>query len=201
MIAPSLVIASHNNGKIREIRDLLAPLDLAVTSAAELGVSEAAETGKTFAENAAIKAEAAARATGHMALADDSGLVVRALCGAPGVLSARWAGPERDFGRAMLRVEEELNRSQSKDRSAKFVCALALTRPGQGTEICEGEVAGTLVFPPRGTRGFGYDPIFLAEGSVQTFGEMEPHNKHAISHRAQAFGKLLSFLMHEIKLA
>ena len=182
---------------MREIRDLLSPLGIAVRSAGELKLAEPEETGETFAENAAIKSEAAARATGQAALADDSGLVVHALDGAPGVHSARWAGPEKDFRRAISRVEEELNRSRANDNSAKFVCALALTRPGRGTEVFEGEVSGTLIFPPRGAQGFGYDPIFLADGTSQTFGEMEPHRKHAISHRARAFAKLVAFLQHE----
>jgi XTP/dITP diphosphohydrolase len=197
VIAPDLVLASHNDGKLREIRDLLSPLGLALTSAAELGLAEPEETGETFAENAAIKSEAAARATGQAALADDSGLIVHALNGAPGVRSARWAGPEKNFDFAITRVENELNRSVSNDRSAKFVCALALARPGQSTEIFEGEVHGTLTFPPRGTRGFGYDPIFIADGTAQTFGEMEPQRKLEISHRAQAFAKLAAFLKRE----
>ena len=197
MTAPDLVVASHNDGKVGEIRDLLSPLGFAVASAGELRLAEAEETGETFAENAAIKSEAAARATGQAALADDSGLVVRALNGAPGVRSARWAGAQKDFHRAIMRVERELKRSGSNDHSAKFVCALALTRPGQGTEIFEGEVSGTLTFPPRGTRGFGYDPIFVADGTTQTFGEMEPRRKHEISHRARAFAKLVAFLKQE----
>ena len=197
MIGPALVIASHNDGKVREIRDLLSPLGFAVRSAGELCLGEPEETGETFAENAAIKSEAAARATGLATLADDSGLVVGALDGAPGVRSARWAGPERDFHRAIMHLEQELNRSRSVDHSARFVCALALTRPGQGTEIFEGEVSGRLTFPPRGTRGFGYDPIFLADGAMQTFGEIEPARKHAISHRARAFAKLVAFLKQE----
>jgi XTP/dITP diphosphohydrolase len=197
VIAPDLVLASHNDGKLREIRDLLSPLGLALTSAAELGLAEPEETGETFAENAAIKSEAAARATGQAALADDSGLIVHALNGAPGVRSARWAGPEKNFDFAITRVENELNRSVSNDRSAKFVCALALARPGQSTEIFEGEVHGTLTFPPRGTCGFGYDPIFIADGTAQTFGEMEPQRKLEISHRAQAFAKLAAFLKRE----
>ena len=162
MIAPVLVLATHNDGKIREIKDLLSPLGLVLKSAADLDLAEPEETGGTFAENAAIKSEAAARTTGQAALADDSGLVVHALNGAPGVRSARWAGPEKNFHLAIMRVENELNRSVSNDRSAKFVCALALSRPGQSTEIFEGEVHGTLTFPPRGTRGLGYDPFFIA---------------------------------------
>ena len=189
-----LVLASHNSGKVREIRALLAPLGFIVKSAAELGLAEPEETGVTFAENAAIKSETASRASGLPAIADDSGLVVHALNGAPGVHSARWAGEGRDFAHAMARVEEELHASPSSDRSAKFVCALALTRPAMRTEIFEGEISGLLTFPPRGTNGFGYDPIFVADGMSQTFGEIEPAQKHQISHRARAFAKLAAFL-------
>jgi XTP/dITP diphosphohydrolase len=194
---PVLVVASHNSGKVREIGTLLFPFGFAVKSAEELGLPEPEETGSTFAQNAAIKSEAAARNTGVAALADDSGLVVCALNGAPGVQSARWAGRERDFGRAMARVEKELNASRATDLSAKFVCALALTRPGKRTEIFEGEIPGVLTFPPRGTNGFGYDPIFLPIGMTQTFGEIEPARKHAISHRARAFAKLVAFLARD----
>ncbi|HEX3429979.1 MAG TPA: RdgB/HAM1 family non-canonical purine NTP pyrophosphatase [Rhizomicrobium sp.] len=197
MNAPIIVIATHNPGKLREIGELLEPLSFSVTGAAELGLPEPEETGSSFAENAAIKSEAAATATGLIALADDSGLVVQALDGAPGVHSARWAGPERDFCRAMKRVERELKQSRTTDYSAKFVCALALTRPGKGTKVFEGEVSGTLIFPPRGTEGFGYDPIFIAEGMTQTFGEIQPRRKHEISHRARAFAKLIGFLERE----
>jgi XTP/dITP diphosphohydrolase len=194
---PVLVLASHNSGKVREIGALLAPLGFAVKSAKELGLPEPEETGRTFAENAAIKSEAAARKTGFAALADDSGLVVRALNGAPGVHSARWAGLERDFGSAMARVEQELHTSRTTDLSAKFVCALAFTRPGQATNIFEGEVRGTLTFPPRGANGFGYDPIFVANDMTQTFGEIESSRKDAISHRARAFAKLSAFLARD----
>jgi len=189
-----LVLASHNPGKVREIGALLAPLGLTIKSAAELGLPEPEEKGMTFAKNAAIKSEAAASATGLAALADDSGLVVHALDGAPGVHSARWAGADRDFHRAMARVESELQRSCTGDYSAKFVCALALTQPRRSTRIFEGEVCGTLTFPPRGAKGFGYDPIFVAEGMSETFGEIEPALKHAISHRARAFARLVQFL-------
>lgn len=192
-----LVLASHNSGKVREIGTLLSPLGFAVKSAGELGLPEPEETGSTFAENAAIKSEAAARATGLAAIADDSGLVVHALGGAPGVHSARWAGHERDFGHAMARVERELNASNAPDHAAKFVCALAFTRPGRATEIFEGEVPGSLTFPPRGTQGFGYDPIFVADGMTQTFGEMEPSRKDAISHRARAFARFAAFLARD----
>ncbi len=137
-----------------------------------------------------MKARAAARAAGLPALADDSGLAVDALDGAPGVYSARWAGPERDFGLAMRRVEEALAASGSTDRSAAFICVLALAEPDGAVALYEGRVEGRLVFPPRGTRGFGYDPIFLPDGEEETFGEMDPARKHAMSHRARAFEKL-----------
>lgn len=192
-----IILASHNSGKVREIRTLLSPLGFVVKSAGELGLPEPEETGKTFAENAAIKSEAAAGATGLAAIADDSGLVVRALNGAPGVHSARWAGRKRDFGRAMARIEHELNDLGARDHSAKFVCALAFTRPGKRTEIFEGEVAGHLTFPPRGDNGFGYDPIFVAGDMTETFGEIEPSRKDTISHRARAFAKLTAFLARD----
>jgi XTP/dITP diphosphohydrolase len=189
-----VVLASHNAGKVREISALLAPLGFAVKSADELGLPEPEETGSTFAENAAIKSEAAAAATRLAAIADDSGLVVRSLDGAPGVHSARWAGPDRNFDRAMARVKQQLERSCTNDYSAKFVCALAFTQPGGATKVFKGEVCGTLTFPPRGGKGFGYDPIFVAEEMTQTFGEIEPALKHQISHRANAFAKLVAFL-------
>lgn len=190
----TLVIASHNRGKVAEIADLLAPLGFAVKSAGDLGLPEPEETENSFAGNAALKARAAAEASGLAALADDSGLCVAALAGAPGIYSARWAGPAKDFRVAMARIERELNAKGATDRAAKFVCALALALPGDGTEIFEGVVEGSLVFPPRGTNGFGYDPIFIADGMDITFGEMEPAAKHAISHRARAFEKLLAAL-------
>jgi XTP/dITP diphosphohydrolase len=186
----TLVVASHNPGKVREILELLEPFDLRVRGAAELGLPEPEETGATFGENAALKARVAAEASGFAALADDSGLVVAALGGAPGIYAARWAGPNKDFALAQARVERELKEKGARDFSAKFVCALALARRGEKIEIFEGEVSGHLVFPPRGLRGFGYDPIFVAEGMRETFGEMEPAKKHAMSHRARAFEKL-----------
>lgn len=185
----TLLVASHNPGKVREIAELLAAHGVGVRGAAELGLKEPEETGATFAENAALKARAAATASGLVALADDSGLSVTALDGAPGIYSARWAGAEKDFSVAMARVERELQENVARDRSAKFVCALALAAPSGETEIFEGEVHGQLVFPPRGDKGFGYDPIFVADGLMQTFGEIEPARKHAISHRARAFEK------------
>lgn len=190
----TIVVASHNTGKVREILELLAPLGFDVKGAAELGLAEPEETGSTFSGNAAMKARAAADATRLPALADDSGLVVFALNGAPGIYSARWAGPERNFFAAMTRVEQALEKSHSEDRSAKFVCALALATPEGGMHIFEGEVHGTLTFPPRGDKGFGYDPIFIADAMDETFGELAPERKHAISHRARAFAKLKKHL-------
>jgi len=193
----TLVVASHNPGKVREIRDLLAPFGLETKGAAELALPEPEETGTTFAANAELKARAAAAASGLPALADDSGLAVAALGGAPGIYSARWAGEKKDFKAAMARVERELDAMHALDRSAKFVCALALAAPQGNCEIFEGEVHGTLTFPPRGARGFGYDPIFVADGMTETFGEIEPAQKHAISHRARAFAKLIEALKLE----
>jgi len=189
-----LVVASHNSGKLREIMELLAPFDLTIKGAAELGLPEPEETGATFAENAALKAHAAADASGFSALSDDSGLSVAALDGAPGIYSARWAGPKKDFASAMAQVEKALKEKSAADFSAKFVCALALARPGMEPEIFQGEVRGHLVFPPRGSRGFGYDPIFVADGMRETFGEIDPVAKHAKSHRARAFAKLKQHL-------
>jgi XTP/dITP diphosphohydrolase len=185
-----LIIASHNAGKAREIAELLAPFDVAVVPAAALNLPEPAETGSTFAANAELKARAAAAAAALPALADDSGLVVEALGGAPGILSARWAGPAKDFAIAMQRVEDELQARGATHRRAHFIAALALCWPDGHCESFEGRVDGTLVWPPRGDRGFGYDPIFVPDGYSQTFGEMEPAAKHAISHRADAFRQL-----------
>ena len=183
-----LVIASHNQGKVEEISALLAPFGIESLPAAVLGVPEPEETGDSFETNAALKAMAAAEASGLPAIADDSGLVVRALGGAPGIYSARWAGPAKDFGVAMARVNRELG---DRDRSATFVAVLALAWPNGGIELFRGDVAGRLVWPPRGERGFGYDPIFVPEGGAETFGEIEPARKHKISHRARAFAKLV----------
>ena len=183
----ALLVASHNQGKVREIADLLSPFGILVRGAAELGLAEPEETGASFADNALLKARAASEASGLVALADDSGLCVTALDSAPGIYSARWAGPDKDFLLAMARVERELK--AARDASAKFVCVLALATPSGEAELFEGEVHGHLVFPPRGKNGFGYDPIFLADGMNQTFGEIDPAQKHAISHRARAFEK------------
>lgn len=188
--AGPLVVASHNPGKVREIADLLAPFQaFEVISAADLSLPEPEETGTTFAANAALKALAAARASGHAALSDDSGLEVVALEGAPGVLSARWAGPDKDFDRAMRRIKAELG--DGRDRRANFTCALSLAWPDGHVETVEGRVFGDIVWPPRGDNGFGYDPIFQPDGYNLTFGEMAPEAKHAISHRAEAFRLLV----------
>jgi len=184
-----LVMASHNAGKVREIADLLKPHDAQIVSASELGLAEPEETGTTFTANAELKALAAARATGLPALADDSGLAVAALDGQPGIYSARWAGPKRNFSEAMERVDQELG--PDADRRAWFVSALSLAWPDGHCETYEGRVTGTLVWPPRGEFGFGYDPMFQPDGHEMTFGEMAPDDKHAISHRAVAFRKLI----------
>jgi XTP/dITP diphosphohydrolase len=184
-----LVIASHNQGKIEEIAVLLAPFGIATISAGALGLPEPEENGDSFEANAALKAAAAAAASGLPALADDSGLVVPALDGAPGIYSARWAGPAKDFRAAMARVQRELG---DRDRSATFVAVLALAWPDSDLKLFRGEAAGRLVWPPRGERGFGYDPIFVPEGGAETFGEIEPNRKHKISHRARAFAKLVA---------
>lgn len=184
-----LVIASHNAGKVREIDQLLAPFGAEVISAGELGLPEPEETGSTFAENAELKALAAAKASGFPALADDSGLAVDALLGAPGIYSARWAGPSKDFGHAMAKIQEQIG--DNPDRKAQFVCALSLAWPDGHVETFEGFVYGVLVWPIRGGNGFGYDPMFQPNGRSETFGEMPSEQKHAISHRAEAFGKLV----------
>lgn len=186
-----LIIASHNDGKVREINDLVSPLGVEAVSAKKLGLDDPEETGTTYAENAILKAKAAALASGLPALADDSGLSVTALSGAPGIFSARWAGEPRDFDAAMAKVKAALDESGTEDFSARFVCALCLAWPDGHTQTYEGEIAGTLVFPPRGDKGFGYDPIFVAHDYDLTFAEMDPEEKHAISHRADAFRKLI----------
>ena len=190
-----LVIASHNPGKVREIGELLAPFALEMIPAASVGLAAPRETGATFRENAKLKAATAASLSGLPALADDSGLAIAALRGAPGIHSARWAGPTMDFAAAMERVERAL--AGKTDRRASFLCALALCWPGcQGAdghcEIFEGRVDGRLVWPPRGTRGFGYDPIFVPDGQKLTFGEMDPGEKFALSHRGDAFRQLVA---------
>jgi XTP/dITP diphosphohydrolase len=188
-----LVAATHNPGKVPELAALLEGR-FELVSAGELGLPEPAETESTFSGNALLKARCAAEASGLIALADDSGLSVAALDGGPGIYSARWAGPSKDFARAMALVETRLEESGSEDRSAWFTSALAVAWPGGPAVVVEGRVDGELTFPPRGDRGFGYDPIFRPEGLDETFGEMEPAAKDAISHRARAFAKLKAAL-------
>ena len=190
-----LVVATHNPGKARELAAILENRFDLVT-AGELGLPEPEETETTFVGNALLKARAAARGSGLIALADDSGLSVRALDGAPGVYSARWAGPDKDFGLAMAKVEERLQATGLEDRAAWFTCALAVAWPDEGPAlVVEGRVDGQLTFPGLGQRGFGYDPIFTPQGGALTFGEMEPAAKDAMSHRAQAFEKLKAALL------
>ena len=186
-----LVIASHNDGKLREITALFTGRPFRVTSAKTYDLPEPEETEDSFLGNAALKARATAAATGKPALADDSGLVVPALNGAPGIYSARWAGPDKDFIMAMQKVESSLAATGGHDRRAHFICALVLCWPDGHEEGFEGRIDGTLVWPPRGDRGFGYDPIFVAEGHEMTFAEMEPQEKLAMGHRARAFARLV----------
>ena len=194
ILSGKVVIATHNAGKLAEMRELLEPFGVEAVSAGELGLPEPDETGTMFAENAAIKAQAAAQASGLPAFADDSGLCVNALDGAPGIFSARWAGPSKDFTGAMARILSELDRRGADDRRAHFVSALVLAWPDGHTELFEGRVFGDLV-EPRGSAGFGYDPMFRPEGSERTFGEISSAEKHgvdwqsgdALSHRARAF--------------
>jgi XTP/dITP diphosphohydrolase len=199
-IAGRLVIATHNPGKLAEMRGLLAPYGIEATSAGELKLSEPNETGMTFRDNARIKAAAAARATGLPAFADDSGLAIDALDGAPGIHSARWAGADKDFRRAMTEVEtrlQERGATTPERRRAHFISALCVAWPEGDVAEFEGRVDGTLVWPPRGDQGFGYDPMFLPDGHARTFGEMSSEEKHelpprgkGLSHRARAFFKL-----------
>jgi XTP/dITP diphosphohydrolase len=199
-VAGRLVIATHNPGKLREMRELLAPYGIDAVSAGELGLAEPDETGASFRDNARIKAVAAAVASNGPAFSDDSGLVVDALDGAPGIHSARWAGPGKDFGAAMQRVDQllrEHDATRPEQRTAHFVSALCIAWPDRHVEEFEARVDGTLVWPPRGTLGFGYDPMFLPDGHARTFGEMPAEEKHGLpprgkglSHRARAFRKL-----------
>jgi XTP/dITP diphosphohydrolase len=199
-ICGRLVIATHNPGKLTEMRELLAPYGIDATSAGELGLAEPDETGMSFRDNARIKAEAAAKAAGLPAFADDSGLVVDTLDGEPGIYSARWAGPDKDFFRAMAMIDEKLRQrgaTAPDKRKAHFVSALCVAWPDGHVEDFEARVDGTLVWPPRGDKGFGYDPMFLPDGYTRTFGEMSSDEKHGLpprglglSHRARAFVKL-----------
>jgi XTP/dITP diphosphohydrolase len=206
-VAGCLVIATHNPGKLKEMRELLMPFGIDALSAGELGLPEPAENGATFKENARIKARVAATASGLPAFADDSGLTVDALGGAPGIYSARWAGPEKDFRRAMQAVEDKLRERGAHargQRNAQFVCALCLAWPDGHLEEFDAAVHGTLVWPPRGDKGFGYDPMFLPDGHALTFGEMTNTEKHGLppagkglSHRARAFLKLAEACLAE----
>ncbi|MEJ2116919.1 MAG: RdgB/HAM1 family non-canonical purine NTP pyrophosphatase [Alphaproteobacteria bacterium] len=184
-----LVLGSHNKGKILEFRGLLAPYGVALVPSEELCIIEPDETGDSFAANARLKAEATSAAAGMPALSDDSGLVVEALDGAPGIYSARWAGPGRDFSVAMQRVYDELEAkgALATPPRANFTCVLCLATPDGNPRLFEGKVSGHLSFPPRGENGFGYDPIFVPDGHDQTFGEMNPESKQLISHRYAAF--------------
>nr|WP_205599487.1 RdgB/HAM1 family non-canonical purine NTP pyrophosphatase [Sandarakinorhabdus rubra] len=186
-----LVLATHNPGKVVELAELLGPHGLEVVSAGSLGLPEPDETETTFIGNARLKALAAATAAGLPAIADDSGLCVDALGGAPGIYSARWAGPGKDFAVSMARVNAELG---DRPRTAHFICALCVAWPDGHSEVVEGRVDGTLVWPPRGGNGFGYDPMFLMDGKSQTYGEMTRAEKEADNHRARAFRKLLALL-------
>lgn len=198
-MATKLIVASHNEGKVREFRELLAPFGFDVRSAAELKLDEPEETGDTFEANAELKARAASVASGALCLADDSGLAVPALEGAPGIYSARWAGPTKDFTLAMNRVARELHERgiEPEGTAAYFVCVLSLAYPDGSIRSIRGEAHGTLTFPPRGARGFGYDPIFLPTGYDETFGEMDPALKNGMSHRAKAFAALRDYLEQE----
>ena len=187
---PRLVLATHNPGKVGELVELLAPWGVEVVSAGDLGLPEPEETGETFIDNALLKARAAMAATGLPALADDSGLAVSGLGGRPGVHTADWAGSPRDFNRAMRRVQDELG--SSPDRGAAFMSTLALVWPDGHEEVFEGRVDGTLVWPPRGDIGWGYDPMFAPEGGTRTYGEMSAEEKHSTSHRARALAKLVA---------
>jgi len=186
-----LVVASHNQGKVREIRDLLAPFALKIASVAELDLPEPEETEKTYRGNAKLKAAAAASASGMPALSDDSGFEVAAINNSPGLYSARWAGPEKDFSMAMEKVHASFLASGSQDKNCRFVCALSLVWPDGHDETVEGTIDGEMVWPPRGNRGFGYDPMFRPIGHDLTFGECDQDWKHQVSHRANAFDQLL----------
>ena len=196
-IGEKLVIATHNSGKLREIQALMQPYGIAVVTAGDLDLPEPEETGLSFTANAEIKAVTAAKASGLPALADDSGLAVSALDGAPGIYSARWAGPQKDFRLAMGKVQNELEQAARRgngDRSAAFVCSLCLALPDGTVRFFEGRVEGNIVWPLRGEGGFGYDPVFQPEGENKTFGEMSAEDKHSMSHRGRAFEQMVQKL-------
>ena len=197
LLSGRLVIATHNPGKLKEMRELLEPYGIGAVSAGELGLDEPPETGDSFRDNARIKADSAAKAAQLPAFSDDSGLAVDALSGAPGIHSARWAGPDKNFRHAMEKIESELTARATKNRRAHFISALCVAWPDGHREEFEARVDGTLVWPPRGDKGFGYDPMFLPDGHARTFGEMSANEKHGLpprgkglSHRARAFLKL-----------
>ncbi len=187
-----VIIASHNPGKVREMRAILAPLNLKVIAASDMQLKEPVEDGDTFAANAEIKATSASRSTGLPAIADDSGLVVPALNGCPGIYSARWAGPEKNYTKAINLIKTRLG---NLSKNAHFTCALTVSIPSGICQTFIGQVFGRLTFPSRGTKGFGYDPIFIPDGYSETFGEMDQNTKHAISHRSQAFNQLREELL------
>lgn len=191
----TLIIASHNKGKVREIGELLAPFGVKTISAGDLDLLEPVEDGDSFIANAEIKALAAAKASNLPALSDDSGLEVNTLNGEPGIFSARWGGPEKDFSLAMQKVHEAMG--DSEDRKANFTCALTLAWPDGHMESFEGKVFGSITWPMRGEKGFGYDPFFIPKGHYITFAEMEPADKHAMSHRADAFKQLIQACFHK----
>ena len=188
---PTLIVASHNEGKVREIRELLKVFAITVKSAGELDLPEPDETEETYTGNAILKAKAAAVASGMPALADDSGFELMAINKAPGLYSARWAGPEKDFGFAMNKVNDAFIASSSDNTHCRFVCALSIVWPDGHDETVEGIIDGDFVWPPRGENGFGYDPVFVLRGETKTFGEVDPEWKHSVSHRAKAFAQLL----------
>ncbi len=190
----TLVLATHNEGKLEEIRSLVTPYAFRLLGARDLNLEEPEETGESFIDNALLKARAAARASGFPALADDSGFSVEALNGQPGIFSARWGGPERDFKKAMKRVWEAVENSGRAERGAHFVCALALVLPSGEEKIAEGKAQGHIVWPPRGEKGFGYDPMFRPLNHIKTFGEMSPEEKNPLSHRTKAFDSMKRIL-------
>jgi len=196
MTLEQLIIASHNEGKVREFGELIAPLGISAISAATANIPEPEETGNTFAENAALKALHASNATNLPSLADDSGLVIPALDGAPGIYSARWAGPDKNFNAAFERIQKELEIKApgALNAEAYFICVLALSIPGAPVQLFEGRIDGMLTFPPRGKKGFGYDPIFIPTGFNETFAQLDPGFKNSISHRAKAFEQFLAYL-------
>lgn len=193
----TLVLASHNQGKLREIRELLKPFAVTVKSAGELGLPEPEETETTYIGNAILKAKAAALASGFPALSDDSGFELIAINKAPGIYSARWAGPEKDFAKAMDKVNEAFIASGESNRHCRFVCALSIVWPDGHDETVEGIIDGEFIYPPRGNNGFGYDPVFQLNGHDKTFGEVDPDWKHSVSHRAKAFEQLLALCFQE----